>query len=1372
MNSDKREDYYVGLDMGTGSLGGAVTDTQYHLLKVKGKDFWFVREYETAKSQLDRRTHRIAKRRLQRHKARIGLIRSYFAEDVLKRDPLFYIRQDNSKYYQEDKDVRLTTKDSIFADPGYGDKEYHDDKEYPTTFHLRQALLRDQIKDEERYSRFLYLAIINMFEHRGHFLLNTESSDLNADMIKDVGELVMNAICGVSEYGSVTYKEIIEILEDKNISRTAKKDQIASKVDIKKSEKAQMERIKCLCGMEADARVMFEIEADEKIKIAFQQAAFEDEKEEIEVAIGEDRYLIIENMKQLYDYSQLQSVLNGFDYLSDARVQMYEKHKEDLHLLKKVYRKNLDREMYDRMFRSGEEGSYCAYSNSTNSVDSLAEAKKYRRNMKKRSQKDLYDRIKKDLKEVHDADADAIRKEMELERFLPKQITGANGIIPNQVHRKELKKILENAEHHLDFLKEKDESGYTVSERILMLFSSNIPYYVGPVGSGSKTGWAKIQESGQVLPWNMEQKIDIEQTSERFITNLIRECTYLSGEKVLPKQSLLYESYCVLNEINNLRIHGKRIVPELKQDIYREVFQGSRLGKKVTKKNICTYLINRGLITEESEVSGIDKEINAYLPSYGKMYGVFGERLREEAVQEIAEKIIYYGTIYGDAKPMFRKKLNQYVSGGWMTESEAKRISGYKFKDWARLSRSMLCLSGCDKSTGEKISLIRAMWEYNLNFMELIYSEDFTFQKELEERRKALGKNLQEFQFEDLDEYYYSAPVKRMIWQAVQSLKEITQIMGHNPKRIFIEMTRTEEEKGEQGRKNSREKRLLKLYESIRDERNWTAEIKNANASGKLNSKKMYLYYLQMGRDVYTGEPIDIEDLFDDSRYDIDHIYPRSLTNDNNIENNLVLVSKTINQNEKKNDYPVPEKVRTNKKVRDLWHTLHKMGFMNDEKYNRLTSTERLSEDQLAGFIARQLVETAQGAKGIAELMKAMLPGTDIVYAKARNVSDFRKEYKMLKSRLVNDYHHAQDAYLNIIVGNVYFMKFTRNPMNFVKTEARRDGRNYDYNLYKMYSKDIIRNGEKAWIATSEQGPGTIRLVKEMMGRNTPIITRQAFEQRGELFNLQPVGKYSAKKDNYVPLKINDEKMQDVSKYGGYTSLNPSYFIFIEHGPEKKRKKCFEVIQSYYSARIKTEKDLIDFLLQKGYKNPRVINARIKKNALIKYNGYFLYIIGMDARKNIEFSNATAMCLKNKYIQYVCKLEKMNKAILLSEKQKTNLHWDEKITCESNLELYRELTEKHLHSIYQRHPRSIGKCLADGEGAFKLLDIEEQVKIICDIVQYTSFQRGVFSLKVLGGPKEVGRIRISGNMTEAKECKLVNYSITGMYKTEMDLLKK
>lgn len=54
-----------------------------------------------------------------------------------------------------------------------------------------------------------------------------------------------------------------------------------------------MELVKCLCGMDADARVMFQLEADEKIKVAFQQASFEEEKEEIEAAVGEEYFFII-----------------------------------------------------------------------------------------------------------------------------------------------------------------------------------------------------------------------------------------------------------------------------------------------------------------------------------------------------------------------------------------------------------------------------------------------------------------------------------------------------------------------------------------------------------------------------------------------------------------------------------------------------------------------------------------------------------------------------------------------------------------------------------------------------------------------------------------------------------------------------------------------------------------------------------------------------------------------------------------------------------------------------------------------------------------------------------------------------------------------
>lgn len=33
-------EYYVGIDMGTSSVGWAVTDTNYNLLKKRGKDLW------------------------------------------------------------------------------------------------------------------------------------------------------------------------------------------------------------------------------------------------------------------------------------------------------------------------------------------------------------------------------------------------------------------------------------------------------------------------------------------------------------------------------------------------------------------------------------------------------------------------------------------------------------------------------------------------------------------------------------------------------------------------------------------------------------------------------------------------------------------------------------------------------------------------------------------------------------------------------------------------------------------------------------------------------------------------------------------------------------------------------------------------------------------------------------------------------------------------------------------------------------------------------------------------------------------------------------------------------------------------------------
>ena len=46
----KFEEYYIGLDMGTGSVGWAVTDPTYNIIKRHGKALWGIRLFESAKT--------------------------------------------------------------------------------------------------------------------------------------------------------------------------------------------------------------------------------------------------------------------------------------------------------------------------------------------------------------------------------------------------------------------------------------------------------------------------------------------------------------------------------------------------------------------------------------------------------------------------------------------------------------------------------------------------------------------------------------------------------------------------------------------------------------------------------------------------------------------------------------------------------------------------------------------------------------------------------------------------------------------------------------------------------------------------------------------------------------------------------------------------------------------------------------------------------------------------------------------------------------------------------------------------------------------------------------------------------------------------
>ena len=137
------KEYFLGLDIGTGSIGWAVTNKQYEILRAHGKAMWGVRLFDTANTAEDRRINRTARRRLDRRNWRIELLQGILAEEVNKIDDGFFHRMKESQYLPEDKkDINGKTPVlpyALFVDKKYTDKEYH--KQFPTIYHLRKWLM-------------------------------------------------------------------------------------------------------------------------------------------------------------------------------------------------------------------------------------------------------------------------------------------------------------------------------------------------------------------------------------------------------------------------------------------------------------------------------------------------------------------------------------------------------------------------------------------------------------------------------------------------------------------------------------------------------------------------------------------------------------------------------------------------------------------------------------------------------------------------------------------------------------------------------------------------------------------------------------------------------------------------------------------------------------------------------------------------------------------------------------------------------------------------------------------------------------------------------------------------------------------------------
>jgi CRISPR-associated endonuclease Csn1 len=539
-----------------------------------------------------------------------------------------------------------------------------------------------------------------------------------------------------------------------------------------------------------------------------------------------------------------------------------------------------------------------------------------------------------------------------------------------------MNKILENAKSYLTFLNEADEDGITGAEKVLSVFEFRVPYYVGPLMEKSTpklNHWMVRKAEGKIYPWNFNRMVDLDASENAFIARMTNSCTYLPGEDVLPKNSLIYCAFEVLNEINNIKVNGKDIPVEVKQGIYNNVFM--RPGK-ITPKRIKSYLISNHFIDENDVLSGLDITVKSSLRPFLQFKNLVGGGL---LTYSDVENIINRATYSEDKKRFADWLRKEYLQ---LPESEIKYISGLRFKEFGRLSRKLLCgIEGAvNTDTGEYMSIIRTMWETNLNLMQILNSDSFEFKRQIEEMVKEYYGAKKKCLSERLDEMYVSNAVKRPIIRTLDILKDIVKVQGCAPERIFIEMARGTNEDLKGKRSKTRYDQIIELYNQVKDEdiRHLTKQLEEWGDSvhNKLQSDKLFLYFLQLGKCLYTGKSIDINSIIaGDGVYNIEHIYPRSFVKDDSIINNKILVDSKAN-GEKSDSYPIDAAIQDN--MRGYWVYLNKVGLISDEKYRRLTRTTHFTDEEKFEFINRQLVETRQSTKVIARLLKGLYPDTDI----------------------------------------------------------------------------------------------------------------------------------------------------------------------------------------------------------------------------------------------------------------------------------------------------------------------------------------------------------------------------------------------------------
>lgn len=1270
--------YYIGVDIGTNSVGWAVIDENGNLLKKGKHHLWGSRLFDQAQTAQNRRNYRSSRRRYNKRRQRIGLLRLIMSDMVLEVDPSFFIRLEKTTFLDKE-DKKAILKDNykmnynLFCDEDYNDKKYF--KDYPTIYHLRKKLCES---GEKADPRLIYLALHHIVKYRGNFLyegqeLHLEPSNKEEDLkiLFDILGKNNDTVYDISEEQiQFILKTVVE-----NISKTAKVDECMSQLKLNSEDKKIVkEFMRGLVGNKFNVSKLYMHEDlqfdDEDLKLQFSDKSYEEKITEYENVL-EEKMEFIDLMQRFYSWIELSKIVGSDSQhasISGAMVNIYESHREDLRTLKEVMLK-IGKKEYDEMFKPTSK-NVVNYYNYVNPVACSGD-----------KTDGFYKYVKKAIEKSDDSRKDEILQKIANETYMLKQTSKNNAYIPYQMQKDELIKILDHQEKYYPVLKEN-------RDKIISILEFRIPYYYGPLDGNKQFGWLikkKGKENERILPWNHQEIVDVQETAAQFIKKLTNYCTYLPIEKVMPQKSLTCSMYEVLSEVNKIRIDGKLLPIDTKNRLIEDLFFKR---KTVKEKDLINWLKQNQLTV--GEITGYQKEkaFSSSLAPWIDFKEIFDEI--NDSNYDLIEKIIEDTTIFNEGS-ILKERLKKVYN---LDQNKIKKIMKLKYSGWSRLSKKLINGIRADNKFGSSVSILDVMKESHMTLMEIINDQDLGFKQIIE--KENFKNETGSFEYEDIENLAGSPALKRGIWQTLQVIEEIKNYMGHEPKNIYIEFAREEQEKV---RTTTRVKKLKSIYNDIKNQLDVHGKevYSNLNKQDEKSSieKRLYLYYTQLGKCMYSGESLDIDKL---SNYEIDHIFPRTLTSDDSLDN-LVLVKKKENQR-KLDDLVLPLEIRNKMEV--FWKKLYDNGLITQTKYYRLMRDE-FRRDQIDKFINRQLVETRQIIKHVANIIENHFEDTKVFTVRANLSHEFREKYGIYKNRNVNDFHHAHDAYIACIIGRYIQIRFPGLEAKYVygqymqnvkKTKNNIDKENHGFIINSMKYECIDEDtGEVIW------NPERILDYIKCFNYRDVYITKKLDTNNRELFNVTilPNDKNSEKGKTKATIPVNKLR-SNVRKYGGFSGLQ-SDIVAIEGKKGKKIDR--RLINLPILLRYVSIEDQCKYIMENNKYSDVKIIKKIKKNQLIEIDGGLYYLSSAT-----ELVNAHQLILNNKENEIIFEI---NNAMI-----KNDYSYFENREIEIT-KLYNLLCDK-MKKYYPKYKGIYEKILTKNID-FNILEIDLKCRVILEVLK-------------------------------------------------------